>query len=68
MNQEQGSLITLINPPIKKDASKSGINLKKIIQQSPVTILPMFLAGSFSHENEAFFAGLEVFFFFMGFA
>jgi hypothetical protein len=38
----------------KKDVSKSGINLvKKITQQSPITILPMFLAGIFSHKNEA---------------
>jgi nucleosome binding factor SPN SPT16 subunit len=33
----------------KKSISKSGINLEKIIQQCQITILPMFLAGKFSH-------------------
>jgi hypothetical protein len=32
-----------------------GINLKKIIQQSPITILPMFLAEEFAHKIEAVF-------------
>jgi hypothetical protein len=32
-----------------------GINLQKIILNSPITILPMFLAGEFSHKTEAVF-------------
>ncbi len=39
----------------KNDVSNYGINLKKIIQQSPITILPMFLAGEFPHQVEAGF-------------
>jgi hypothetical protein len=34
----------------KNDVSNYGINLKKIVQQSPITILPMFLAGEFPHK------------------
>ncbi len=34
--------------PLKNDVSNYGINLKEIIQQIPITILPMFLAGEFS--------------------
>jgi hypothetical protein len=62
----------VISKPIKNDVSNYGINLKKIIQQSPITILPMFLAGEFHHKIEAvlllgdypikmeqFFAGFE---------
>jgi hypothetical protein len=33
----------------------TGINLKKIIRQSPITILPMNLAGEFPHNIEAVF-------------
>jgi hypothetical protein len=44
---------------MNKDVSKSGINPKKIIQQSPITILPMLFAGRFFHKNEAVFAGLK---------
>jgi hypothetical protein len=39
--------------PIRTDASKSGINLKKLIHLTPTTILHMFLAERFSHKNEA---------------
>jgi hypothetical protein len=35
------------------DVSNYGINLKKIVQQSLITILPMFLAGEFPHKIEA---------------
>ncbi len=38
----------------KKHVSNYGINLKKIIQQSPITI-----AGEFTHNIEAFFAGFD---------
>ncbi len=41
----------------KTHVSNYGINLKKIIQQSPILILSMFLAGGLSHKIEAFFAG-----------
>jgi hypothetical protein len=34
----------VISKPIQYDVSYYGINLKKIIQQSPITILPMFFA------------------------
>jgi hypothetical protein len=40
---------------IKNDASNYGINLQKIILNSLVTILPMFLAGEFSRRIEAVF-------------
>jgi hypothetical protein len=43
----------VISKPIKNDVSNYGINLKKIIQGSPITILPMFLAGEFPHKIEA---------------
>jgi hypothetical protein len=43
----------------KNDASNYGINLKKIIQQSPITILPMFLVEEFLHKIEAVFAGFD---------
>jgi hypothetical protein len=39
--------VTRNSKPIKKrclQVSNAGINLKKILQQSPITILPMFLA------------------------
>jgi hypothetical protein len=39
----------------KNDVSNYGINLQKIILNSPITILPMFLAGEFSHKIEAVF-------------
>ncbi len=39
----------------KNDVSNHGIDLKKIIQQRPITILPMFLAGEFPHKIEAVF-------------
>jgi hypothetical protein len=39
----------------KNDVSNYGINLKKIFQQSPKTILPMFFAGEFPHQIEAVF-------------
>ncbi len=42
--------------PWKNDISNYGINLKNIIQHSPITILPiMFLAGEFPHKIEAVF-------------
>jgi hypothetical protein len=44
---------------LKNDVSNYGINLKKIIQQSPITILPMFLAEEFPHKIEAVFAGFK---------
>jgi hypothetical protein len=38
--------------------------------KAPITILPMFLAGRFSHKNEDVFSGFEgvfmVFFLFLG--
>jgi hypothetical protein len=37
----------------KNDVSNYGINLKKIVQHSPIKILPMFLAGKFPHKIEA---------------
>jgi hypothetical protein len=38
----------------KNDVSNYGINLKKVIQRSPITILPMmFLAGEFHDDIEA---------------
>jgi hypothetical protein len=49
----------VISKPIKNDFSIYGINLKKIIQQSPITILPKFLAGEFPYKIEAVFAGFE---------
>jgi hypothetical protein len=46
----------VINKPIKNDIPNSGIHLKKIIQQSLITILPMFLAVEFRpHKIEAVF-------------
>jgi hypothetical protein len=46
----------VISEPIKKnDVFNYGINLKKIIQQSPITILPMFFAWEFPHKIEAVF-------------
>ncbi len=45
---------------IKNNVSISyGINLQKIILNSPTTILPMLLAGEFSQKIEAVFAGFE---------
>jgi hypothetical protein len=47
----------------KNDVSNYGINLKEIVQQSSITILPMFLAGEFPDKIEAFFfAGFQGFF------
>ncbi len=44
----------------KNDLSNHGINLKKIIQQSPITILRIFVAGEFTQKFEAdFFAGFD---------
>jgi hypothetical protein len=45
----------VISEPIKNHVSNYGINLKNIIQQSPITILPLFLAGEFPHKIEAVF-------------
>jgi hypothetical protein len=46
----------VISKPEKKDVSKYGNNnLKKIIQQSPITILPMIVAGKFPQNIEAVF-------------
>jgi hypothetical protein len=39
----------------KNDVSNNGINLKKIVQRSLITILPMYFAGEFSHNFEAVF-------------
>jgi hypothetical protein len=36
-----------------------GINLKKITQQSSITILPMFFAGGFPQNIEAFLFGWD---------
>ncbi len=49
----------MISKPIKNDVSNYGINLKKIIQQSPISILPMLLAGEVPHNIEAVFAGFK---------
>jgi hypothetical protein len=51
----------VISKSIKNnDVANYGINLKKIIQQSPIKILPMFLAGEFPHKIEAgFLLGLS---------
>jgi hypothetical protein len=46
----------------KNYISNYGINLKKIIQQSPITILPMFLAGELPelpHKIEAVFGWVQ---------
>ncbi len=43
----------------KNDVFNYGINLKKIIQRSPITILPMFRAGEFPRKIEAYFAGFD---------
>ncbi len=43
----------------ENDVSNYGINFQKIILNCPMTILPMFLAGEFSHKIEAVFAGFE---------
>jgi hypothetical protein len=40
----------------KNDVSHYGINLKKIIRQRSITILPLFLAGEFPHDIEAVFS------------
>jgi hypothetical protein len=40
---------------LKNDVSNYGINLKKIIQRSPIRILSMFFAGEFPHKIEAVF-------------
>jgi hypothetical protein len=49
----------VISIPIKNDVSNYGINVKKIIQQSPITILPMFLDGEFPHKIEAVFCWVQ---------
>jgi hypothetical protein len=41
----------------KYDVSNYGINLQKIILNSPITIRPMFLAEEFSHKIEGVFSG-----------
>ncbi len=43
----------------KNYVSNYGMNFKNIIQQSPITILPVFFAGEIPHEIEAVFAGFE---------
>ncbi len=44
----------------KNNVSNYGINIKKIIQQSPITILPIFLAGFDSPVRlRLFFAGFD---------
>jgi hypothetical protein len=49
----------VISKPIKNDVSNYGI-LKKIIQESPITILSMFFAGElFPHKIEAVFCWVE---------
>jgi hypothetical protein len=48
----------VISKPIK-NVSNYGINLKKIIQQSSITILSMLLAGEFPHDIEAVFCGVQ---------
>ncbi len=62
--------------PYKNDVSKYAINFKKIIQQSPITILPMSLAGEFPYKIEVVFffcwiqfshAEIEALFYFAGF-
>jgi hypothetical protein len=37
----------------KNDVAKSGINVKRTIHQSPITIHPIFFAGRYFHKNEA---------------
>jgi hypothetical protein len=49
----------VISKPIKNNVSNYGINLKKIIQQSSITIVPMFLAGEFLHNIEAVFCWVQ---------
>jgi hypothetical protein len=44
---------------LKNDVSNYGTNLQKIILNSPITILPMFLAGEFSHMIEAVFCWVQ---------
>ncbi len=60
MKEEQG---LLVQQEKIMGVLKSGINLKKIIQESHILILPMFLADRFSHENEAVFCWTQGFFF-----
>jgi hypothetical protein len=38
-----------------KKMMSPNINIKKIVQQGPITIWPMFFAGEFSHKIEAVF-------------
>jgi hypothetical protein len=52
----------VISKPIKNDVSNYDINLKKTIQQSPITILPMFLAGESPIRLGLFSAGFEGFY------
>jgi hypothetical protein len=47
----------VISKSINNDVSNYGINLKKINQQSPITILPMFLAGEFPIGLSCFLLG-----------
>jgi hypothetical protein len=41
----------------KKDVSNYGINFKKIIQRSPIKILPMFSAGNSPMRLKLFLLG-----------
>jgi hypothetical protein len=45
----------VISKPIKNNFSNYGINLKKIIQRSPIIFLPMLFAGGFPNKVEAVF-------------
>jgi hypothetical protein len=45
----------VISKPTINDVFNYGINLKKTIQQSPITILRMFFAGEFPHKIKAVF-------------
>jgi hypothetical protein len=49
----------VISKPIKNDVSNYGINLKKINQQSPITILVMFFAAEFPIRLKLFFPGFK---------
>jgi hypothetical protein len=43
----------------KYDVSHYGINLQKIILNSPITLMLLFFAEEFSHKIEAFLLGLK---------
>jgi hypothetical protein len=51
-------VISSNSKPVKKDVSKSHINLKNIIQQIPITILLLFLADC-PIQMKLFLPGLE---------